>query len=280
LLGDWAGVKAINFIRAKNFNILMRKGVKAMNYAIITGASKGLGAAAAKQLLSGGLNVISVSRSENAELKKLAEENNAEYSHFVCDLADSSEVESVFADIAGRVVGDEPDNIYVVNNAGMVGPIETGGSLDGGKTAENVHVNLLAPILISNLFLEKVKGTKIRLVIANISSGAGSRAISGWSIYCSTKAGINMFTQTVALELEKENSRHRIFAFSPGIMDTDMQSTIRSSSKTAFNDVETFRKYKEEGMLRDAETVAGALVKVLRSDSIENGKIYQINALV
>jgi benzil reductase ((S)-benzoin forming) len=44
--------------------------------------------------------------------------------------------------------------------------------------------------------------------------------------------------------------------------------------------VGTFKKYKEEGMLRDADTVAGALVKVLKSDHIENGKIYQINALL
>ncbi|WP_456272705.1 (S)-benzoin forming benzil reductase [Bacillus sp. AK031] len=251
-----------------------------MNYAIITGASKGLGAAAAKQLLSKGLNVISASRSENTELKKLAEENHAEYSHFTCDLANSTEVESVFADIADQVFGEDSDSVYLINNAGMVDPIETAGSLDGVKTAENVNVNLLAPMLISNIFLEKVKDSKARLVVANVSSGAGSRAISGWSVYCSTKAGINMFTQTAALELENEKSRHRVFAFSPGIMDTDMQSTIRSSAKSAFNDVETFKKYKEEGMLRDADTVAGALVKVLTSDNIENGKIYQINALV
>lgn len=251
-----------------------------MNYAIVTGASKGLGSAAAKQLLSKGLNVISVSRSENTELKELSKTNNGEYHHFTCDLSNSSEVESVFAEIAGRVFDANPENIYLINNAGMVDPIETVGKLDLMKTADNVNVNLLAPMIISNIFLEKAKSSASRLVIANVSSGAGSRAIQGWSVYCSTKAGINMFTQTVALELENEKSRHRVFAFSPGIMDTDMQSTIRSSSKSAFHDVESFKKYKEEGMLRDAETVAGALIKVLTSSDIENGKIYQINALL
>ncbi|WP_409252592.1 (S)-benzoin forming benzil reductase [Bacillus sp. SCS-153A] len=251
-----------------------------MAYAIITGASKGLGAAAAKQLLSEGLNIISVSRSENEELKNMAKTSNGDYTHFSCDLGNSSEVQTVFSDIAGTVFGNEQERVYLINNAGMVDPIETAGNLNGEKTAANVNVNLLAPMIISDIFLEKVQNSRAELIIANITSGAGSRPIHGWSVYCSTKAGINMFTQTVALELESRNSRHKVFAFSPGIMDTDMQSTIRSSSKSAFKDIDTFRKYKEEGMLRDTETVAGALVKVLKSNNIENGKIYQINALL
>ncbi|WP_421382781.1 (S)-benzoin forming benzil reductase [Bacillus salacetis] len=251
-----------------------------MAYAIITGASKGLGAATAKQLLSEGVNIISVSRSENEELKKQAEVDNGKYQHYTCNLGSSSEVQSVFKEMADTVFGKEKEVVYLINNAGMVDPIETAGRLDAEGTEANVNVNLLAPMIISNLFLEKVENSDARLVIANVSSGAGSRPIQGWSVYCSTKAGINMFTQTVALELENRSSKHRVFAFSPGIMDTDMQSTIRSSSKSAFNDIETFKKYKEEGMLRDAETVAGALVKVLKSNDIENGKIYQINALL
>lgn len=251
-----------------------------MAYAIITGASKGLGAATAKQLLSEGLNIITVSRSENEDLKKLSEGNSGDYTHYTCDLGNSSEVQTVFNDIAGKVFGQEQESVYLINNAGMVDPIETVGNLDGEKTAANVNVNLLAPMIICDIFLEKVQDSNANLIIANVTSGAGSRPIHGWSVYCSTKAGINMFTQTVALELENRNSRHKAFAFSPGIMDTEMQSTIRSSSKSAFNDIETFRKYKEEGMLRDAEMVADALVKVLKSDTIENGKIYQINALL
>ncbi|RIW32762.1 (S)-benzoin forming benzil reductase [Bacillus salacetis] len=250
-----------------------------MVYAIITGASRGLGAAAAKQLLAEA-NVISVSRAENEDLRNLAENSDREYIHYTCDLADSSEVQSVFKKIADSVFKQEPDAIYLINNAGMVDPIETAGNLDEEKTAASVNVNLLAPMIISNIFLEKAEASDARLVIANVSSGAGSRPIQGWGVYCSTKAGINMFTQTAALELENRSSRHKIFAFSPGVMDTDMQSTIRSASKSAFNDIETFKKYKEEGMLRDADTVAGALIKVLRSETIENGKIYQINALL
>ncbi|MGM0846765.1 MAG: (S)-benzoin forming benzil reductase [Bacillota bacterium] len=249
-------------------------------YAIITGASKGLGAAAAQQLLTEGLKVISVSRSENKELKEMAEKKNGSYLHYSCDLGNTSEVRTTFNAIAEVVFQEGEDNVYLINNAGMVNPIETAGSLDEEKIEANVNVNLLSPILISNIFLGKAEGIDSRLVIANVSSGAGSRPVHGWSIYCSTKAGINMFTQTTALELDERQSSHKIFAFSPGIMDTDMQSTIRSSSKSAFNDIDTFKKYKEEGKLRDAETVAAALIKVLVSSTIENGEIYQINDLL
>ncbi|MGD7024430.1 (S)-benzoin forming benzil reductase [Rossellomorea vietnamensis] len=249
-------------------------------YAIITGASKGLGAAAAKQLLSEGLKVISVSRSENVDLKEIDQKGSGEYTHYSCDLGSPSEVKSVFTKIAGMVFQERGEEVYLINNAGMVDPIETAGNLDVEKTETHVNVNMLSPMIISNLFLNKADTSDARLVIANISSGAGSRPVHGWSIYCSTKAAINMFTQTTALELDNRKSHHRVFAFSPGIMDTDMQSTIRSSSKSAFNDIETFKNYKEEGKLRDAETVAGALVNVLKSDEIENGKIYQINDLL
>jgi benzil reductase ((S)-benzoin forming) len=258
----------------------LEKGVIVMAYAIITGASRGLGAAAAKQLLEEGTNVISISRSENEQLRKLADNSSGEYIHYKCDLADHTEVESVFEGIASTVFGQEQREIYLINNAGMVDPIETAGKLDIDKTASSLNLNLLAPMIISNTFLQKAEDSDARLVIANVSSGAGSRPIQGWSVYCSTKAGVNMFTQTVAAELENRSSRHKVFAFSPGVMDTDMQSTIRSSSKSAFKDIDTFRKYKEEGMLRDADTVAGALVKVLKSETIENGKIYQINELL
>lgn len=250
-----------------------------MKYAVITGASRGLGAAAAQQLISEGYHVITVSRKENADLKSTAEEAGTTLSHYSCDLGSAEQVQKVFAEIAETVYGDA-ELVYVVNNAGVIEPIEIAGELDAGLVMANVQVNLTSPILISNLFLEKAKKTGIETIIANVSSGAGERPIQGWSIYCSTKAALNMFTATAGLELSSANSNSKAIAFSPGIMDTDMQATIRSSSEEAFADVETFRNYKESGALRSAETVAGALVKLLQDSSLENGKVYKVNDLL
>lgn len=85
---------------------------------------------------------------------------------------------------------------------------------------------------------------------------------------------------TAGLELESNGSSSKVIAFSPGIMDTDMQVTIRSSSEESFADVNTFRNYKESGSLRSPDTVAGALVKLVLAENLENGKIYKVNDLL
>lgn len=250
-----------------------------MKYAIITGASRGLGASAAQQMLSEGIHVISVSRNENSLLKQAAEKAGVEYTHHSCDLSSEGQVQSVFAAIAADVFKNA-EAVYVINNAGVIEPIDVAGELDASLVQTNVQVNLTAPILISNLFLQKAKETDTRVIIANVTSGAGERPIQGWSIYCSTKAAVNMFTMTAGLELKNNGSSSKVIAFSPGIMDTDMQVTIRSSSEEAFADVDTFRNYKESGSLRSPDTVAGALVKLVLADNLENGKIYKVNDLL
>ncbi len=250
-----------------------------MNYAIITGASRGLGASAAKQMFSEGTHVVAVSRNENRELKQAAEGAGYGYTHYSCDLSSAEQVQSVFTEISTSIFKDA-EVVYVINNAGVIEPIEIAGQLDPALVQMNIHVNLTAPILISNLFLQKAKETGTKAIIANVTSGAGQRPIQGWSIYCSTKAAVNMFTMTAGLELENNGINCKVIAFNPGIMDTDMQGTIRSSSEESFADVAAFRNYKESGSLRSPDTVAGALVKLVLDDSLENGKIYSVNDLL
>jgi benzil reductase ((S)-benzoin forming) len=250
-----------------------------MNYAIITGASRGLGAAAAQLFILKGIPVISVSRNENSDLKQAAEKAGSSYAHYSCDLSSAEQVQSVFAQICEELFHDAK-TVYVINNAGMIEPIDVAGELDASLAQNNIQVNLTAPILVSNLFLQKAKETGSKVIIANITSGAGERPIQGWSIYCSTKAAVNMFTMTAGLELENTGSNSKVIAFSPGLMDTDMQVTIRSSSEEAFADVDTFRNYKESGSLRSPDAVAAALVKLVLADHLENGRIYKVNDLL
>lgn len=250
-----------------------------MKYAIVTGASRGLGASAAQEFITKGIPVITVSRNENSALKQAAERAGFSYTHYSCDLSSAQQVQSVFANICEEVF-QHAENVYVINNAGVIEPIEVAGELDAALVQRNIQVNLSAPILISNIFLQKAKETGSRVIIANVTSGAGERPIQGWSIYCSTKAAVNMFTMTAGLELENSGSSSQVIAFSPGIMDTDMQVTIRSSSEEAFADVDTFRNYKASGSLRSPDTVAGALVTLVLADHLDNGKIYNVNNLL
>nr|WP_263324945.1 (S)-benzoin forming benzil reductase [Neobacillus sp. Marseille-Q6967] len=251
-----------------------------MKYAIITGASRGLGEGIAKCLIQEQLSVISVSRTENEELKKLAVDTGTFYQHYSCNLSLEKEVQEVFWEIAHKIFKRNPVDVYLFNNAGVIEPIHTVGNLDPTPIIRNIQVNLIAPMIITNIFLSKFRQTATKVYVVNVTSGAATRPIEGWSVYCSSKAGLNMFTETAALEQVSGGSDHKIIAFSPGVMDTEMQGTIRSSSKDEFKDLDQFKEYKEQNKLLSADIVAGALVELVLRGNAESGKVYHIRDLI
>ncbi|MCA0150295.1 (S)-benzoin forming benzil reductase [Rossellomorea vietnamensis] len=251
-----------------------------MDYAIVTGATRGLGESVARLFIEKGIGILNISRSDNDSLQKLAREKEVSYEFFPCDLSQSGQTEAVFREVGAKVFGSGAKTIYVVQNAGVVTPINTSGEVENEAMETSVHVNLLSPMIATNELLKAAKGSESKMIMVNISSGAGSRPVYGWSTYCATKAGVNMLTETVSLELSNTHSRHQVIAFSPGVMDTDMQGEIRSSSKEAFAEVESFQRYKEEGMLRSTDTVADALVTLITKTDIESGKLYHVNDLL
>lgn len=251
-----------------------------MRFAIITGASRGLGEGIARKLLQQQIGVISVSRTENEELKTLAIENGYNYKHYSCNLALENEVQEVFLDIAHCIFKQNPEEIYLFNNAGVIEPIETVGNLDQTPIIRSIQVNLIAPMIITNIFLKKAGQTSTKVIVTNVTSGAATRAIEGWSVYCSSKAGLNMFTETAAMEQATMETNNTIIAFSPGVMDTEMQNTIRSSSKGAFKEVDNFKELKEKNLLVQPDVVAGALVELVLSGNAESGKVYHVRDLL
>ncbi|WP_175986420.1 (S)-benzoin forming benzil reductase [Bacillus sp. Marseille-Q1617] len=251
-----------------------------MDYAIVTGATRGLGEAVAKLFAQKGISLINVSRTDNGGLKKLCDETGVSYEYVQCDLSNPAETEKAIKKIGSKVFDDGAGQIYLVQNAGVVTPINPSGQVENADLEKSVNVNLLSPMIVTNEMLRASQSSESQLIMVNVSSGAGSRPVYGWSTYCSTKAGVNMLTETVSLELSKKESRHKVIAFSPGVMDTDMQGTIRSSSEEAFADVENFKRYKEQGMLRDTDTVAEVLVKLVTETDVESGKLYHVNDLL
>ncbi|MDL4842716.1 (S)-benzoin forming benzil reductase [Aquibacillus rhizosphaerae] len=251
-----------------------------MRYAVITGTSRGLGQSIAMLLIKQGIHVIGVARNKNVELEKVASEYAVTYHHETCDLSNIDQVKAVFESITEQVFTQQAELVYLVNNAGMVAPIDTTDHHTFEELTDHVHVNLLSPMATTAQFLTKSsKDTPV--VIANVTSGAADRSVYGWSAYCSTKAGLNRYTETVAMEQDELNTDNKVILFNPGIMDTNMQGEIRSSSEQAFKDVETFKQYKEDNSLRDSDLVANKLVDVLiKHQEITNGKNYNIKDLL
>ncbi|WP_156288773.1 (S)-benzoin forming benzil reductase [Oceanobacillus salinisoli] len=246
-------------------------------FAIVTGESRGLGEGIAKLLLESGVNVIGLSRSQNHHLPGIAKENNQIYKHYSCDLSDPEQVEGTFNELKELVFTKELSTVFLVNNAAAVGPIDQAMNVNRKELVQHVHINTVAPMLLTNLFLKEAQEfDAVQAISVIVTSGAARRAIYGWSAYCSTKAGMNMYTETVALEQEELHTGNKVIAFDPGVMDTEMQETIRSSNKEAFSDVERYRKLKEENHLNSPMDVAGVLIDILNDEDVVNGKLYSI----
>ncbi|GEN85706.1 (S)-benzoin forming benzil reductase [Oceanobacillus sp. FSL W8-0428] len=252
-----------------------------METAIITGASKGLGAALAKLFLESGINVVGISRTDNTKLYAYAKENNADYNYVACDLSEKASIQKAMEGLDETLFKDNSvSKVYLINNAGLVDPIDRAENIEIDDLMRQVHVNTVAPMILTNHFLEKASENNVQLIAAIVTSGAAVKPKYGWSVYCSTKASMNMYTQTVALEQMEQETEHAIIAFSPGVMDTGMQKTIRASSEGAFKDVESFRALKENNQLKDADIIGGVLIDILMDEHLENGKIYDVREYI
>ncbi|CAG0910526.1 unnamed protein product, partial [Cyprideis torosa] len=191
---------------------------------LITGASRGIGAAAARELASQGMKVILAARTLS-DCEKIAadiRESGQEALAVACDVASYASVAAAVQ--AGNDAFGPID--VLVNNAGVIDPIARLSETDPGCWDQVVDINFkgvyhgIRAVLPS--MQERGSG-----VIINLSSGAASNALEGWSHYSATKAGVLMLTQCV----HKEYAEHgiRCIGLSPGTVATDMQMAIKHS---------------------------------------------------
>lgn len=249
-----------------------------MKTAIITGVSKGLGESIAILFLKLGINVLGISRTSNELLVKIAKEQQVTYKHFICDLGDTEQIEQALGNITKQLSTEQLTTLYVINNAATVDPIEQAMRINNADLIQHIQVNTIAPMIVLNTILKEATAINIPVIGVNITSGAADRPVYGWSAYCSTKASINMYTETVALEQEELKTGNTVIAFNPGIMDTEMQGVIRSSSEDSFIDVDAFKAYKRDKQLRNSNAVGEVLVNILTDGSpVLNGKNYSVH---
>lgn len=248
-----------------------------MKYAIITGTSKGLGSSMAEKMIKAGVNVVGISRNENPVLEELASQSKVRYHHFRCNLTNVENLDRTFAKINDLVVKEDTELVYLINNAATVKPIDIATNQTIEAVQAHMQLNLIAPIITTSLLLKRARRKGIKTIIANVTSGAANRSTYGWSAYGSSKAGLNRFTETVALEQKELGTENKVILLDPSIMDTNMQNDIRSTDEESFRDVNQFKQYKEENKLSDTADVANVFVTILLDDEqVVNGKYYSI----
>lgn len=248
-----------------------------MRYVIVTGTSQGLGEAIAAQLLEENTTIISISRRENKELTKLAQQYNSNCVFHSLDLQDVHNLETNFNEIISSIQKDTVSSIHLINNAGTLAPMKPIEKAESELLITNVQINLLAPMILTSTFMKHTKDWKVDKRVINISSGAGKNPYFGWGAYCTTKAGVNMFTQCVATEEAEKEYPVKIVSFAPGVVDTSMQAQIRETNKEDFINLDRFIALKEEGKLLSPEYVAKAIRNLLETENFPQGEVIRID---
>ncbi len=242
-----------------------------MNYYIITGTSRGIGEAIAKALLSKNNKLFCISRNESESLKKLASEKGALIDQITFDLSNSDGIETLMESIFQKIDKNQTEKIALINNAGLLAPVKPVHRASNAELVDHINVNLIAPMLLTSLFIKKVLDWPIPKTIMNISSGAAINPYFGWSPYCSSKAGLNMFAASVGMEQSYEEFPVKIFSVAPGIVETSMQELIRSTDEKDFVYKQKFVELKEQGQLSDADVTGRKLADLIFSDEVEQG---------
>jgi len=248
-----------------------------MHYIIVTGTSRGLGAAIAKQLLQeAAVTLFGVSRSQNNTLPDIAARHGNQYHHLKFDLNRFDDYPDLIDQIFTSINRADMEAIHLVNNAGILAPVKPIQKSAAEDIVKNINVNLIAPMLLTAHFLNRSASLKVDKRIINISSGAGKKPYHGWACYCTAKAGIDMFTQSVALEQQDQTHPARILSLAPGVVDTDMQQYIRNVNEKDFRQRQKFLNLKAQDKLLAPEKVARIIMQLLLKQEFESGQVVDI----
>jgi benzil reductase ((S)-benzoin forming) len=238
---------------------------------ILTGASRGLGAALAEQLLQPGATLVAIARSAMPELEALALERGATLEAWSLDLADAPAAASRLADWLRAQDGERFDSATLINNAALLTTIAPLEDAEFAEHSRALRVGLEAPLLLSAAFLAATRGWHARregrCKLLNISSGLGRFAMASQANYCAVKAGLDHFTRAVALDQAQAKHPARAVSLAPGVIDTDMQTHLRGSAAERFPDRERFVNLKSSGQLDSPGAAAAKVLAYLqRSD--------------
>jgi NADP-dependent 3-hydroxy acid dehydrogenase YdfG len=190
---------------------------------LITGASRGIGAQAARAFAQAGAQVGLAARDRSA-LDALAVETGA--LALSCDVADRRQVEAAVATMVDRFGRLD----VLINNAGVIDPIGTLRDADPDAWGCAIDVNLKGVFFGMRAALPVMEAQGAGTIIT-VGSGAAHNPLDGWSAYCASKAGAWMLTRVA--DVEARGAGLRIMSLSPGTVATDMQRTIRDSGVNA-----------------------------------------------
>ena len=243
---------------------------------ILTGASKGMGLAIARQLLKPGDTLLCISRTSNDALADEAKQAGTTLVQWTHDLADGASLSLRLE----QWLLDRSDTVWagvtLVNNAGMIPPVAPLGDLKAEDIARALRVGLEAPMQLASAFLRATANWSAPRKLLNISSGLGRRAMASQAGYCAAKAGMDHFTRCVAIEEALKPNGAKVCSLAPGVIDTGMQEQLRSADASAFPDQANFLKLKTSGSLTSPEDAATRILAFLARGDFGSNPVADI----
>ena len=238
-------------------------------FILITGTSRGIGEMLAQKLLEQGNTVLGVSRNRSDLL------TSEHYHHLSFDLTDTSVIDRILVKAAQIIDQQSHDFLCLVNNASMLEPLGAIEDCSFSEIEAHIRVGLIAPMILTSGFIRDFSDRNARKKIAFVSSGAGNNPILGGSAYSTAKAGINMFTRAVGLEQQSIENGFEVVAFSPGMVETSMQKTIRSKTSQEFASADRFKQAKQMGRVQERSEIMDRLIALIE-DHQENGQFIHL----
>ena len=209
--------------------------------ALITGASRGIGAATAVAMAKTGAAVVLAARTED-EIIALAHEirgNGGQATAVTCDISDYSAIENA----VNSCVETYGSLDIFIGNAGVIDPIGPLVSSTPESWTRAVQINLIGAYNGLRAVLPIMQKQNSGTVI-NVSSGAAHSPLEGWTHYCAAKAATAMLLNNVALEHAEDDVR--FFGFRPGTVATYMQAAIKASGINPVSQMDPSEHYRPE----------------------------------
>lgn len=188
---------------------------------LITGASRGIGEAAARAFAESGANVVLSARSADV-IAQIAGDIGNQALALPCDVSDAAAITRTVDQTIAHFGGLD----ILVGNAGMIDPISFMAETDPDAFSKAIDVNLKGVFYGMRAALPHMIAKGAGTIIT-VSSGAAHGPMQGWPTYCASKAGAYMLTR--AADLENRAKGVRVLGLSPGTVATQMQRDIKAS---------------------------------------------------
>ena len=260
---------------------------------IITGHSRGLGAALMQQATAHGFSALGLSRrttglplleallANDSTGRPPAGANVARVSEQPIDISDAK---AVAAFISGPGLPEffaGADRVLLINNAGLLSPIGPVGRLSSDAIYSSVAANVSAAIALTDAFLKAIPASAVDRRVVHVSSGAARSAYAGWNVYCATKAALDHHARAVQLEAQEQGPARglRICSLAPGVIDTEMQDQVRAARPEDFPMRPKFDDLKAQGALAAPTDVAKRLLTYMLSESFGSEPVADLRSI-